>query len=199
MDACCKNCATVLHEPGRVCTSCGKSTARSVATARRAGQVLFAVASVALFIALFLPWWSVRVFRGFTYLSVSTGFSGWGWLSVAACLATLVVTARIFVLPQMGRVLPVGKRLDSRMTACVSVAAGVTELLGNVLFIAAAPKTNLISGGLGLIVKGRGVGLTMAMVAGAVIIVSGLLLLISPKYRTAPVSSGQDAPSPLVG
>jgi hypothetical protein len=199
MDACCSSCATVLHEPGRVCTSCGKSTARSVVTATRAGEVLLAVASVVLFIALFLPWWSVRVFRGFTYLSVSTGFSGWGWLSVAACLVTLIVTARIFVVPRVATGLPLGKRLDSRMTACVSVAAGVTELLGNVLFIAAAPKTNLISVGLGLIVKGRGAGLTMAMVAGGVIIVGGLRLLISPKNRTAPVSSGQDAPSPSVG
>jgi hypothetical protein len=172
--------------------------ARSVATARRAGQVLFAVASVVLFIALFLPWWSVRVFRGLTYLSVSTGVSGWGWLSAAACLVTLIVAARLFVVPQVARGLPVGKRLDSRIAAWVSVTAGVAELLGNVLFIAAVPRTWLAAS-FGQVAKGRGVGLTMAMVAGGVIIASGLLLLARPKNRTAPVSSGQDAPSALAG
>jgi hypothetical protein len=161
--------------------------------------MLLAVATVVLFIALFLPWWSVRAFLfGRTYLLVSTGFSGWGWLSVAACLVTLIVTVRLFVVPQAAKRLRLGQRLDSRMAAWAAVAAGVAELLGNALFSAAARKTNVIAVGIGLVVKGRGLGLTMAMVAGAAIVASGLLLLIRPKNRTAPVSSGQDAPSALV-
>jgi len=158
----------------------------SSASKGRAG--LLALATIVLFIALFLPWWSTKDFSGHTHLLVSTGFSGWGWLSVAACLVTLVVAARIFVV-QMAPGLPLGKRLDSRIAAWASVASGVVELLGNVLFISAAPKTRL-SVSFGEVSEGRGVGLTMAMVAGGVIIASGLLLLIRPKNRTAPGSSG---------
>ena len=80
----------------------GKPTSVSDVTSSRLATVLLAVATVTLFIALFLPWWSLKVVMVLrTHVVVSSGFSSWGWLSFAAGLVTLVVTVRLLVVPKM--------------------------------------------------------------------------------------------------
>jgi hypothetical protein len=131
--------------------------------------------------AFFLPWQSLtRESTVFVHPTVvNDGFSGWGWLSFAAALVATALVVRLVT--AKGTLL--GAHLDSRMLACITVAAGLTELLGNVLFIATAPKTEIfISAGQ---VAGRRVGLDIAMVAGVVLIASGLLMF-APNKRHSP-------------
>ncbi len=108
-----------------------------------------------------------------TYLTVSNGFAGWGWLSFAAWLVALVLAVTLTFATRTPR----GKRLDNRIVAWVTMTAGAAELLGNWLSIGTAPKTWL-GGGAGEVAS-KGVGLTIATVAGAVLIASGLLMLFS--------------------
>jgi len=163
-----------------------------VVTAERAGNALLVTATIALIVGFCLPWWSVRAWvtprAPRTYLTVSTGFSGWGWLSFVAALVALALTTRLMVAR--------GTRLDKRMLGWATVAAGVAELLGSALFIITAPKTEiLLDAGR---VASRGVGLTIAIVAGVVLVASGLLMLVSRKRQTsAPVE--QDADPMMAG
>jgi protein-S-isoprenylcysteine O-methyltransferase Ste14 len=66
----------------------------------------------------------------------------------------------------------------------------------NALFIVTAPKTEILIGAERIAT--RGVGLTIAMVAGIVLIASGLLMLISGS-RQAPASVERGAADMLVG
>jgi hypothetical protein len=86
--------------------------------------------------------------------------------------------------------------LDKRMLAWLTVAAGVAELIGNALFIVTTPKTEILIGAERIAT--RGVGLTIAMVAGVVLIASGLLMLIS-RNRQAPASVERGTADMLVG
>ena len=148
----------------------------SVVTARRAGAVLLVMATIALFVALFLPWWSLRevVFQS-TRTVVSTGFHGWGWLSLAATLVTFVAVVTLLVIaPVTNRTSP-GRWRDNRSVAWVIVMAGTAELVGTVLFIVAAPKTEVFSSAGEF--ASVGVGVIIAMVGGAMLLAGGLLLL----------------------
>lgn len=157
-------------------SSDGRQSAKgSVVTTSRAGAVLLVIGTIALFVALFLPWWSLRVvvFQHHSSL-VSTGFSSWGWLSFAAWLLTLTVTLRLFVVPLATGRSPV-RLLDARVVAWATMAAGIGELVGNVLFIVVAPKTEVfVSAGQFASV---GVGVIIAMVGGVMVLAGGLLLL----------------------
>jgi len=59
-----------------------------------------------------------------------------GWLSFAGGLLLSPWWAKLVV----ARRTSLGKHLDSRALAGVTVAAGITELLGNLLFVVAAPR-----------------------------------------------------------
>ena len=146
-------------------------------TARQAGAWLLVIATVALFVALFLPWWSLREleFRTTPSTVVSTGFHSWGWLSVAAWVVTLVAVMKLVVVPRVSSGTASGRRLDNRLAAAVMVIAGAVELVGNVSFIVAAPKEE-ISVNTGQI-PNIGIGVIIAMVSGVVIITGALLLV----------------------
>ena len=161
-----------------------------VVTAERAGNALLVMATIALIVAFCLPWWSVnfRADHSPNVFGTTYGFSGWGWLSFVATLVALALTTRLIVAR--------GKLLDKRMLAWATLAAGVAELLGNALFNVMAPKTEVFIGAERLAT--RGVGLTIATMAGVVLIVSGLLMLIS-RSRQAPASIEQGAADMLVG
>ena len=91
-----------------------------------------------------------------------------------------------------------GTWLDKRMLAWASVAAGVAELVGNTLFIITAPKTEILIGAERSRFVSRGVGITIAMVAGVLLVASGLLMLIS-RNRQAPASVERGAADLLAG
>jgi amino acid transporter len=114
-------------------------------TAAQAAAVLLVIGTIALFVALFLPWWSLRevVFQS-TRTVVSTGFHGWGWLSIAATLVTFVAVVNLLLIAPVTNGTP-GRWRDNRSVARVIVMAGTAELVGNVLFIVAAPKTEISS------------------------------------------------------
>jgi hypothetical protein len=133
------------------------------------------MATVALMAPFFLPWWSLTR-EGIVFVhptEVNDGFSGWGWLSFAAGLVALALVVRLVI----AKGTPLGTRLDSRKLAWTTVTAGVAELVGNMLFIATAPKTEVFIGA-GQVAT-RGLGLDIAMVAGVVLVVSVLLMLAS--------------------
>lgn len=152
-----------------------------VVTAERAGNALLVMGTIGLIVAFCLPWWSLRVFpyaSRNSYLLVSHGFSGWGWLSVAAGLVALALTVRLTV--TKGAV--PGTKARSRTLGWATMVAGAAEFAGNALFINTAPKTEIFIGaGQGAT---RGVGLTIATVAGAVIVVSGLFMVASHRRRS---------------
>ena len=161
-----------------------------VVTAERAGNALLVMATIAPIVAFCLPWWSVnfRADHSPNVFRTTYGFSGWGWLSFVAALVAIALTTRLMVAR--------GTRLDKRMLAWITVAVGVAELLGNVLFIVMAPKTEIFLGG-GRVAT-RGVGLTIAIVAGGMVIVSGLLMLVS-RNRQAPARAERGAARMLAG
>ena len=167
-----------------------------VVTAERAGNALLVMAAVLLVVARCLPWWTLKFWIASrpmsTFSAQSDGFSGWGWLSFAGGLLALPLVAKLVV----ARRTSLGKHLDSRALAGVTVAAGITELLGNLLFVVAAPKTVIAFGG-GQYAR-RGLGLDIAMVAGVVLIASGLIMVVS-RSRRAPASSERDAAPMPVG
>jgi hypothetical protein len=144
------------------------------------------MATIALIVAFCLPWWSLRAWvlprAPRTYLTVSTGFAGWGWLSFLAALVALALTTRLILARRTW--------LDKRIVAWVTMTAGAAELLGNWLFIITAPKTWL-GGGAGQVAT-RGVGLTVATVAGVVLIISGVLMG-APHRRRSPAESAMAA------
>jgi len=151
-------------------------------TTERAGVAFLTMATAGLIAAFFLPWWSLWISpyggRERPYVAASTGFSGWGWLSFAAGLVALALVVRLAI----AKGTSLDAHLDSRMLAGITVAAGLAELLGNMLYIAAAPKTEIFIGaGQGAT---RRVGLDIGMVAGVVLIVSGLLMFASHKRRS---------------
>ncbi len=158
-------------------------------TAERAGFALLVLATAGLMAAFFLPWWSLTrediVFVHPTVLN--DGFSGWGWLSFAAGLVALALVARLVI----AKGISLGVHLDSRMLAGFTVAAGLAEFLGNMLFIAAAPKTEVFIGASQVV--SRGVGLDIAMVAGIVLIASGLLMFASNKRHSPAELAEADA------
>jgi hypothetical protein len=164
-------------------------------TAERAGFALLVLATAGLMAAFFLPWWSLTrediVFVHPTVLN--DGFSGWGWLSFAAGLVALALVARLVI----AKGISLGVHLDSRMLAGFTVAAGLAEFLGNMLFIAAAPKTEVFIGASQVV--SRGVGLDIAMVAGIVLIASGLLMFASNKrHSPAELAEGDARPGTVL-
>ena len=90
-----------------------------------------------------------------------------------------------------------GEARHNATVARVSVAAGVVELIAAGLFIIAIPKS--FSRGLGgTRLSYISAGLPIAMVAGVMLIASGLLMLGS-RVRPEPADSVQAAPDALVG
>jgi hypothetical protein len=159
-------------------------------TAERAGNALLVTATIALIVAFCLPWWSLRGWvlprAPRTYLTVSTGFSDWGWVSFVAALMALALTVMVAR----------GTWLDKRMLAWLTVAAGVAELLGNVLFMVMAPNTEILIGAERL--ASSGIGLTIAIVAGVVLIASGLVMIVS-RNRRVPARAERGAAHMLAG
>jgi hypothetical protein len=165
-----------------------------VVTAERAGNSLLVMVSVLLVIAFCLPWWQLKVVADHSPVlnQDAYGFSGWGKLSLAAALVAVVLTAGALVARGKSPV----PRLGNRTLAWVTVATGLTELFGNLLCIIVAPKTKVFLGGSRF--ANVGVGLTVAIVAGVVLVASGVLMLVS-RNRQAPASDGQGAAPELVG
>jgi hypothetical protein len=163
-----------------------------VVTSERAGNALLVMATIALIVAFCLPWWSVnyRADHSPNTFGTTYGFSGWGWLSFAAGMVALALTTRLMVAR--------GTWLDKRMLAWATVAAGVAELVGNTLFIITAPKTEILIGAERSRFVSRGVGITIAMVAGVLLVASGLLMLIS-RNRQAPASVERGAAHSMAG
>ena len=160
----------------------------------RAGTVLLAMATLALFIAFFLRWSSLWVsLTRRPFLLVSNGFSGWGWMSFAAWLVMLVVGVwRFAVAERAGAIF--AKGVVNQLTAWATVAAGVAELIGNALFMATKYQTSVVFG----FPPSVGVGFVIAVIAGWVVIASGLLMVVSSIWRSAAVSA-PSAQSTLVG
>jgi len=131
-------------------------------------QWLLVGATVLMFIALLLPWWSVTaVFLGTFSLD---GFHSWGWLSFVAWLVILFLDLRLIVGDRL--VGPsVSGILTTPMTARSIVVAGVAELIGNFLFIAVAPSGS----GAGYS-AGIGAGVIIAIICGLAVTYAGLLL-----------------------
>jgi hypothetical protein len=168
----------------------------SFVTAARAGAVLLVIATIAVFVALFLPWWSLRevVFQS-TRTVVSTGFHGWGWLSLAATLVAFVAVVKLLVFaPVTNGTLP-GRWRDNRSVAWVIVMAGTAELVGNVLFIVAAPKTEVfVSAGQ---FASYGIGVIIAMVGGVMVLAGGLLMLGQTDHGVTPSARAAEVGVPL--
>jgi len=160
-----------------------------VVTGERVGNALLVMVSVLLIIAFCLPWWQLKVVADHSPVlnQDAYGFSGWGRLSFVAALVAVVLTTRLMVAR--------GTWHDKRMLTWITVAVGVAELIGNVLFIVMAPKTEIFLGG-GRVAS-RGVGLSIAMVTGVVLIVGGVLMLVS-RNRQAPASAERRAVTELV-
>jgi hypothetical protein len=151
------------------------------------------MATLALFIAFFLRWSSLRVsLTSRPSLLVSNGFSGWGWMSFAAWLVMLVLVAWRLALPQ-GAGATFAKGVVNQLAAWAIVAAGVAELIGNALFMATKYQTSVVFG----YPPSVGVGFVIAVIAGWVVIASGLLVVVSSAWRS-PAPSAPSAHSTLV-
>ena len=186
-----------------------RSTSESVETsAQTRALLLLVVATIVLIIALFLPWWTVKIsLMNHTHVVVSTGFTSWGWLSFTAWLVALATAIRSWRLRQSTMSAPLRSRLDGQVAAWVTVAAGVAELLGNVLFVLTAPKTRI--GVSSEVVASHGEGLVIAIACGLAIAFIGLLMLTpysrgssTPRLRlrlphlTSPARRGLQLPCP---
>jgi len=160
-----------------------------VVTCERVGNALLVMVSVLLVIAFCLPWWQLKVVADHSPVlnQDAYGFSGWGRLSFAAALVAVVLTAGGFGARGKSPV----PRLGNRTLAWVTVATGLTELVGNLLNIIEAPKTKVFIGASQF--ANMGVGLTMAMVAGVVLVVSGLVLLVSRNRQALASAERGDA------
>ena len=73
-------------------------------------------------------------------------------------------------------------------------AAGVAELIGNALFMATKYQDSVVFG----YPPSVGVGFVIAVIAGWVVIASGLLVIVSSAWRS-PAASALSAQSTLVG
>ncbi|MHB8245911.1 MAG: zinc ribbon domain-containing protein [Acidimicrobiales bacterium] len=199
MDHACTHCGTVVPEETRFCPNCGQAlaadspaasppvipvgaTTSETRVASQGVQLSFAQwvlagATVLLFVALLLPWWSVTaVFVGSVSLD---GFNSWGWLSfvawlVIAALAVKLVAGDRLSLPQVDKV------LEPPLVPKVLVGAGAAELLGNVLFIIVAPTGS----GTGYS-AGIGAGVVIAIICGLAVVYSGLLMM-APAWLPRP-------------
>lgn len=200
MDASCAGCGAVLQSGSSYCATCGQPTAgdepaspaaapgafplggppasaaspaspaRSALLQLPLAHLILGGATVLLFIALLLPWWSVTaIFVGTVSLD---GFHSWGWLSFIAWLLALGLSVQLIARPRALAETQLAKLLDNKMVARLVVATGVAELLGNLFFIFAAPS----GGGAGYS-AGISSGVVIAIVAGLAILYSGLLLL----------------------
>jgi hypothetical protein len=171
-----------------------RSPAEPAEGAARAGTVLLAMATLALFIAFFLRWSSLWVsLTRRPFLLVSKGFSGWGWMSFAAWLVMLVVGVWRFAVAQKAGA-TFAKGVVNQLTAWATVAAGVAELIGNALFMATKYQDSVVFG----YPPSVGVGFVIAVIAGWVVIASGLLVIVSSAWRS-PAASALSAQSTLVG
>ena len=90
------------------------------------------------------------------------------------------------------------KNLDSSGVASLTAAAGVSVLLSTVLFIFVTVKGGVQFYSFASNFVGIGAGLIVAMVAGVMLIASGLLMVASRVQREA-VDSTQGVHEALVG
>lgn len=171
-----------------------QSPVRSVARRARTGTVVLTRTTVALFIALFLPWASVPIpFTTRPAVAVSNGFSTWGWMSFVAWLVMVVVVVWRLTVLRGGERLR-AKRVVNLLSAWLTLMAGVAELAGNALFLATTTNASIWSGHQPHV----DVGFVIAVVAGFVVIASGLLMVASSAWQP-PVDSTPSAQSTLVG
>ena len=158
-----------------------------------------------LAIALFAPWWSGTWLLGFGgqghwSIDVSSGVSGLpqfrlGWLmSIAAWLTAAVSLVTIALMMTLGGGGSLAERISKTTVARISVGTGVVELVATVLFVAGAPRN---VSGVNPLHTSLGAGLIIAMTAGVMLIVSGVLLLDS-RVRPKPADSAPAAPAPEV-
>ncbi len=185
-----------------------QSGAGSGVTARQAGSWLLVVASVLLVASLFVPWWSEMwnfdhsvpfresfdVWSGLSG-SLSEWYPAWqmsmaAWLTVAVSLVTVALTVMVVVRKSAG------KPFANAMVALACVAAGVIEIAAAVLFIVSSRKSFI---GVGVLLRSSiASGLIIAMVAGVMLIASGLLML-GARVRPELAYSAQGASEGLVG
>lgn len=197
MEVRCGTCDAELSEGASFCPSCGSPTGTAsvpgspatpivttspppVTSVRLgflqwpAAQQILSVATILMFIALLLPWWTVTaVFLG----SVSiNGFHSWGWLSFVGWLAILALTIRLIAGPRLLAGTTFGSVITDKLLARGLVVAGAVELLGTVFFILVAPTGS----GTGFS-AGISSGVVIAMITGVAVVYSGLLM-ISPSW-----------------
>lgn len=140
-----------------------------------AAGLVFVVATVVVCVSLFLPWSSEEeFFFGDTYERVVTGFSGWGWLSAAACL--IAISVALVVAGQLFGHSVLGMRVSSRVLGVAAIGAGAVELAGNIMVLSVKPES-ISAYSYALVPQGHGLGLLLATGAGGLMIASGLLLL----------------------
>jgi hypothetical protein len=168
--------------------------------AAQAGIALLPVATGLLLISLFLPWWSWKVVGGLhpTFAVSLDGLTSWGWLSFGAVLFVLGLTVRLVALPRLARGTLLATAIDTSVADTLTVAAGVTVLLSGVLFVFVATKGGGSFDSFASHFVGVGAGLIIALVAGALLIGSGLLMLGS-RVQPEAAYSAQGAPEALVG
>ncbi len=132
---------------------------------------------VLLLIALLVPWWSATIV--FVGTISYDGFHSWGWLSFIAWLATAFLAVTVIARPKTASL----AWLSGSLTARLVVVAGCVELLGDFLFIAAAPSVSSQIGSAGL-----SAGVVLAIIAGLATVYAGLLM-IGPDWLPRPKSS----------
>jgi hypothetical protein len=155
----------------------------------RAGEIVLAVSGVALFVALFLPWYEASALGLFDDIKRSTGskqLTGWEALgAIDVILALLAACAlSVTVVTAVQRVAAVPIALDAMIT--VLGLAAVVLVLVRVLAI---PD----------VATGREVGVWLALAAAAGILVGGAVAMrderLSPEGRYTD-ATGRPIPKP---
>jgi hypothetical protein len=160
-----------------------ETASRAGTPATQAGPILLLAALVALLISFAMPWWSLKVMEpNRSHVVVTYALHGWGWLSFTAWLLALIVASRLF-LPRKNVQAPTTRGPEGQALGWAILASGGVELLGNALFIHAAPKTR-IDMGAGMLAS-HGAGLDVAIGCGIALLLSGLLLLIQYRRGTS--------------
>jgi hypothetical protein len=199
----CPQCEAAVPSSAGFCSECGQAlprhTTEIVSPISNApspnhlsqwplDKLLATGAILLLFISFFLPWYTATIVFVGSYSA--DGFHSWGWLSFAAWLAGLVLAIRL-IRPELTSDIPLSKRLDPRALGKLMLVTGCIELIGNVLFVAAAPTGSGDGYSAGI-----GAGVVIAMIAGVGLVYAALVSLQVPWVSPARWRDRQQSSSP---